>query len=138
MLLTEFMVNADKPNGSSDWGWSAGGQVSALKFYLSPEAKFLAESYDGDYQGTYYVCFKLRDTFVLWRDSFGSCSGCDSLEGQDGFAYIKATLAEGNTRQFKSLLDAITYLHETEDFWWKTDGVETLKSKLMELVGTDY
>jgi len=42
----------------------------------------------------------LGKTLILWRDGFGSCSGCDSLDGQNGYEYIKDTLREGNTKQF--------------------------------------
>lgn len=113
--LFKYMKNKNDPNGCGDdknncWGWGAGLQLEALEFYLSDKVKILKKYMDDDYQGKCFAILKIEDTYIIWRDSFGSCSGCDGLEGENGYEYIKSTLSEGNTLQFKSLSDARDYV----------------------------
>ncbi len=124
--LTSFMVNKDRIKGSAclpnDWRkdrpWYAGEQLSALRFYLNEKVKILADFMEDDYSGDCFAILVFEDTIVLWRDSFGSCTGCDALEGNNGYEYIKMTLQEGNTRQFDSLEAAKKYIEKTKDYWW--------------------
>jgi hypothetical protein len=98
--------------------WSAGRQLEALRHYLDGAVVVLSEYHDDDYQGDMYAVLTDREHFWLWRDSFGTCSGCDGLQDSNGQEYIAATLAEGNTRRFESLQEAREYLATTEDYWW--------------------
>lgn len=118
--LFQYLVNEDKPNGeqTSEYGneWYAGSQLEALRYYTDSEhVKILATYREEDYQGKMFAIMKVDDNFVLWRDYFGSCSGCDGLECENGYEYIKQTLSEGNTVQFKSLVDAIAYVKQRAD-----------------------
>lgn len=117
--LTKYMKNKDKPNGNSHFGWYAGEQLTALKFYLDDKINFLETYMEDEYQGNCFALLKIENTYILWRDSFGSCSGCDALEDENGYDYIKNTLQEGNTRQFATLDEVKEYLMKTEDFFWK-------------------
>ena len=121
--LTKYLINKDNPNGKgrNDYSscWYAGGQLEALRFYLDKKVKILAEYMEDDYQGECFAILDFEGTIVIWRDSFGSCSGCDGLEDEDGYDYIKLTLQEGNTRQFDSIDEAKEYVNITEDYWWK-------------------
>lgn len=130
LLMTDFMVNEDKPGGQVEghWrsGWSAGSQLAALRFYLDEsKVEIPFDWQEQDYQGECLALLKVNrpgdliPVYVIWRDSFGSCGGCDSLEDNNGYDYIKATLAEGNTRQFWSVQEAVDYLKTTEDYWWE-------------------
>jgi hypothetical protein len=111
--LFKYMINEDKPNGDQRWGWYAGGQLEALEFYLDEDkVNILATYMEDDYQGECFAILKIDDVYIIWRDSFGSCSGCDALEGENGYEYIKETLSEGNTLQFHSLNDAELYVME--------------------------
>lgn len=133
--LTEYMVNKDKPNGDESYGgWGAGGQLHALRFYLDKKVKILDEYDEGGYQGEMFAVLKFGRRIVLWRDYFGSCSGCDGLEGENGYEYIKNTLQEGNTRQFTSLKKAREYIARTEDWLWES-GRYPIVSMLNKLIG---
>ena len=119
--LTEYLVNEDKPHGEEGrYGWGAGSQPEALKFYLDPSVVILNEYCTGDYQGDVVTLFYIpaHRRFVLWRDSYGSCSGCDGLEDNNGYEYIKSTLQEGSTRQFRNIEDAKEYWATTDDYMW--------------------
>ena len=136
--LTEIMVN---PDPSDPHGWSAGSQLEALRYYTDPKAvTILATHMDSDYQGDCYAVLVVRHRrkvrYVLWRDSFGSCSGCDSLEGQNGYAYVKDTLQEGNTRQFRSIVDLREYVRTSEDYSWGV-GREKIEAMLEKGAGDD-
>lgn len=103
-----------------------------FKHFL-PEAEILFMDSVGSYQGTEYALFKFRGNLYLWRDSYGSCSGCDGLCGErveGAFEYFKATLCEGNTRYVASIEDAVKYLRETEDYHWHRDEVLGLADKI--------
>jgi len=119
--LTQYLKNKDKPNGvKRAYGWCGGDQLYALEYYLS-NAKILWSFKEDDYQGDCFAIFKLLDTnkYILWRDWFGSCSGCDGLEDENGYEYIKNTLQEGNTKQFNSISEIVYYLENSDKFDWK-------------------
>ena len=117
--LTQYLKNKDKPNGNGS-SWCAGEQLDALEYYLS-NAKILWSFEENDYQGECFAIFKLLDTnkYILWRDWFGSCSGCDGLDDENGYEYIKDTLQEGNTKQFNSISEIVHYLETNSKFDWK-------------------
>lgn len=124
LVLAELAVDPDEEGKRRSW--YAGGQLAALRYYL-PEAsfEFVADWEEQDYQGDVYALVKVTKSsephpvYFIWRDSFGSCGGCDSLEDADGFDYIKSSLAEGNTRQFWTIQEAVEYLKTTQDYWWE-------------------
>ena len=122
--LTKYMKNKDNPDGKNRElylsGWSAGDQLEALRFYLNNNVLILSKYQEDDYQGECFAILQVENIIVLWRDSFGSCSGCDALEDQNGYEYIKNTLQEGNTRQFETLNDAKSYINNTSDWFWKS------------------
>lgn len=112
--LTEGMRNKDKPNGDSTYGWSAGEQIDAMRFYCPEKFEILKTEEFGSYQGDIIgiaVWDKLGDNrrYVLWIDSFGTCSFCDGLEDRNGYDYIEDIL-RSNTWQFLSLKDLKDYL----------------------------
>lgn len=93
----------------SEYWWCAGEQSDALAYYL-PTVKVVATHTTGGYQGDQAALLSLGPDWFLWRDGYGSCSGCDGLEGGDGFAYIKGTLTAGNVRAFPSKEAALAWL----------------------------
>lgn len=132
--LTKYMVREDKPNGplhgGFDWGWSAGDQVDALEYYIDPaHIRILAYEGVGDYEGEYFAILKCEGRIIIWRASFGSCSGCDGLEGENGYEYIKDTLQEGNTRQFENFEDAEDYIKVNRgDYLWDEFPMELFET----------
>ena len=103
--------------------WNAGDQVDALKIYLKKEVEVLWEYTQNDYQGDCFALMKYKDQFVLWRDSFGSCSGCDALDGEDlfgGYDYIKKTMTEGNCLRFDNIKDVLVFMLSPDiDYLWE-------------------
>lgn len=134
--LEQYLVNKDKPFGpnysdSEPWsGWSAGDQLGALRFYLSDAVELLGSADTGGYQGSQFAVLRVGGRIVLWRDSYGSCSGCDGLENSNGLEYITGTLQEGNTRQFESVDEARAYVESSEDYFWKECRESELVDKL--------
>jgi hypothetical protein len=114
--LPDFLVEKEREDS-----WYAGQQLDALKYYLPENTVFLWEYQEQDYQGSVYAIFKINGVYVIWRDWFGSCSGCDGLEDNNGYEYIKDTLQEGNTKQFKTLEELkewfISKPSEVDFFW---------------------
>jgi len=127
MHLEEHLINKGKSENS--YGWGAGQQLEALRFYLSDAVEIVEEWQEEDYQGECLAIMRVGSVIFLWRDSFGSCSGCDALEGSDGYEYIEDTLGEGNTRQFDNLADAKSYIEKTEDWSWTYH-----KAKMIEMI----
>jgi|SRR3990170_692078 len=121
--------------------WGAGDQLRALRFYLSNSVEILAEYQERNYQGECFAILSLYSgrRYFIWRDSFGSCKGCDALEGEDivgGLEYIKDTLVEGSTKEFTTLDDIELYMRTTPDTLWKDfpiyliqDAKATMKEK---------
>lgn len=147
-LLSDLMRRPpeDQPIGEYDYyesyageyRWSAGSQLVALKAFLGDRVEFLFEATTGGYQGDHYAVFRVKDDgrYVLWRDSYGSCSGCDGLDGSSmatAEEHVKASLAEGNTRQFADLAEARDYLRATKDYFW-SDYDREQAGKLLEWV----
>ena len=101
--------------------WSAGSQIQALKFYLRADVKVIRELQQ-EWSGTCYVLMKYKRTFVLWRDSFGSCSGCDNIDGDDvltGYDYIASTMTEGNCKRFKTIEEMEHWLLNAKEYLWE-------------------
>lgn len=113
--LFKFLINPDS-RGGSDKDWYAGDQLEALKYYTTDDIIILDEYMEDGRQGYCFAIFLVEDKIVIWRDSFGSCRGCDALHGQDGFEYIKSTLTEGNTLQFPDLETAHKYIKTEHNF----------------------
>lgn len=114
--------------------WYAGGQLEALKHYLSSKVKILADASEGDYQGTYYAVLFVDGKYFLWRDSFGSCSGCDAIEGLDeekGYDYIVNTMT--SVKEFDTLEEIWKYLKSPNDYLYSDiDLVKELKESYEE------
>ena len=116
MIPKEFGYKYDDFDFRNKTEWYAQEQLDALKFYTYFDGYgIVATGRNGGYQGEYYAIIEHKDFIFLWRDWFGSCSGCDGLDGlndKQGYEYIKQTLSEGNTLQFWSLKQAKSYVKE--------------------------
>ena len=140
--------------------WCAGQQLQALRFYLKPDVDMIWSYQVPDYSGSCFALLKYKNQYVLWRDSFGSCSGCDALDGRSdvsGKKYILETLTEGNCKRFDNPYDIVKFLVKTKDYHWrdlttrndddddndydlKADGIlplDGLLKKLQEEAGRD-
>lgn len=129
--LSKYLINENKPKGESRWGWGAGSQPEALRFYLDKKVEIIAEYQDDDYQGECITLLYVDDLYFLWKDYFGSCSGCDALEGCNGYEYIKDTLT--SIKEFNTLNEVKYYLKaesDKEDYSYRKD----IRLKLLELL----
>ena len=150
-ILSKFMTNEDQPGGAP-WtdregvvhasSWGAGSQLGALHHYLDDRAEVIADYQEDDYQGQMWALIQFKITedltiYVTWSDYFGSCGGCDSLEDENGYDYIKATLAEGNTRQFWTLEDIDDYMEgvSPEDWTW-SNGAKHIRPMIEKLLAS--
>ena len=128
-----------KFKGSDTTYW---GHLGALEHFLTDVVVEFSES-DDDYQGNIYALLYVpaKGVYAIWHDYFGSCGGCDSLidaTTQDAFDYIKATMAEGNTRQFWTVADAAHYLRTSEDYSWSSSwggGLRKFREELCKRAG---
>ena len=109
--------------------WCAGEQVKALRYYLDDEVKMVAHWIEDSYQGNCMAILFVDGTYFLWRDSFGSCSGCDALEDCDekkGFEYIINTLT--SVKEFGSIKEVWKYLEKDyKDYLYYDEALEELK-----------
>ena len=118
--LRDCMRNEDKPRGDSEHGWSAGEQLEALAFYLDPDQVDIAATWDeGDYQGSVLAAIRLGRHWWFWHDYYGSCSGCDALENEDGYEYIADTLVPSDDCvEFKRRAALLEFLRAPGDPWY--------------------
>ncbi len=127
-----------KPKSSfaeSKFRWYAQEQLGALKYYLKPAAKVIKEYKENGWQGNCFALIEYKNAYVLWRDYFGSCSGCDALDGcsiKRGYDYIESTMTEGNCKRFKSVKNMESWLLNTDDYLW-----EALKNNYSKFKGGD-
>ena len=56
------------------------------------EVKIVCQYMEDSYDGECFAILSLGHHYYLWKDSFGSCLGCDALEHEDGYEYIKDTM----------------------------------------------
>lgn len=117
--LTEyFTMTKEKEEKAKHYSWNAQEQVEAFKFYADDAVHIIAHNEPDDYQGSIEIVFELNGFIFLYQTSFGSCSGCDWLDGLDlweGYKAFKQTISEGNTLQFWSRKHALTFLLEMKN-----------------------
>lgn len=114
--------------------WYEGDIINALKYYKTEEVILHDYMSVGDYQGEYFSSFEIKEYFFLWRGSFGSCSVCDMISGENiegGYDALLTTLSEGNTLQFYSRIHALNYLEQLDKSnrynYWKSFPKSLLK-----------
>jgi hypothetical protein len=91
--------------------YGAGGQIGLLEDAFDVE--WILLDADDDYQGEWYAIFKMNGKWHLLNGYFGSCSGCDDLEGEDPYAWLEDHVK--NVRAFESKELAMAWLETTED-----------------------
>ena len=127
--LKRYLINKDKPFGDENSGWYAGGQLEALRYYFDSKVKIIAEYIEDEYQGECCAVLFVDEKYFLWRDSFGSCSGCDALDDENGYEYIEDTLT--SVKEFDNIKGIIEYLSKkNRDFLYSDEVANELKSKL--------
>ena len=135
--LTKGMRHKDMPDGPDNEGWFAGEQMEALEYYAPHNFSLLGYITIGNYDGDIYGIGRWLEPYpdrkyrwILLRDSFGTCSGCDALEGgRNGYEYVEDVL-KNNTLQFLTLDDLMEYIRETEVFFWSN---ECVKEHMLEI-----
>src|SRR3990172_4705638 len=54
----------------------------------------------GSYQGEWLLLSRDEDLYYLWRDSYGSCSGCDALQGHFDYSGDDLTPESPKVQEF--------------------------------------
>lgn len=117
------------------YSWSAHEQLEALMFYFDEQVKLFCSEETGDYSGEFIAVLKAEKKFWLWRDSFGSCSGCDALDGntiEQGYNYILDTMT--SVKEFEDIKSLIQYLKVGEDVLYNDELRQKLLKKLNSMV----
>lgn len=111
--LKKYVVDHTREYGRVYCGWD--GLIEAAGFTI-------VHSFDlGDYQGESFYALRAGDRFGFLELSYGSCSGCDALQGacDDGAQDVINLAAEtlGSIIWHKSRTDLISFLRERD---WET------------------
>ncbi len=126
--LKKYLINKDIIKE-----WYAGGQLEALRFYLDKKVLILVEYMENEYQGECSAVLFADDKFFLWRGSFGSCSGCDALEGSNGYEYIEDTMT--SVKEFEDIREIVAYLKShNKDFLYSDDVSKEIVKKCSEFI----
>jgi len=133
--LTKYLINKDKPNGGENEDnsnrWGAGSQLEALRFYFDKKVKILAEFIEDDYSGECGAILQVDGKCFIWRDCFGSCSGCDALEDKNGYEYIKATMT--SVKEFETVGEVKAFLiKKAMVSYFQGEGADELLNKLIK------
>lgn len=113
----------------------AGEQVECLREFMDNDVKIIAIETEGSYQGDYFVILLANNKLWMWHDGFGSCSGCDALDGKSGkeaYDYLMATFT--STKEFSTLKELYTFLDNEEEvrnkFYIEDETIKALKQNL--------
>ena len=126
--LKKYLINKDVEKE-----WYAGGQLDALRFYLDKRVLILVEYMEGGYSGECSAVLFISDKFFLWRSGFGSCSGCDALEGSNGYEYIEDTMT--SVKEFDDINEIVNYLNSNnKDFLYLGEVSKEIVKKCSEFI----
>ena len=124
------LVNLSGIKGSDANGYSpycAGTQLDLLADVL-PAVEWIVREMDDDYSGDWYAVFIHEGRWYLLNGCFGSCSGCDDLEGTSPIEWIENNVK--NVRVFTSCSAATRWLAEDDEWTW-TGIRETVIDKML-------
>lgn len=68
------------PSHQVDGEYQNYGSLAALLF---PKVRWFFDEQEGSYQGDWFMIGRNEDTFYFFSMGYGSCSGCDWLQGCD-------------------------------------------------------
>ena len=126
--LKKYLINKDIKKE-----WYAGGQLKALEFYLDKKVLILTKYKDGGHYGECSAVLFVDNKFFLWRGSFGSCGGCDALEGSGGYGYINQTMT--SIREFDDIEEIVGYLNsDDKDFLYSDEVSKNISKSCSEII----
>jgi hypothetical protein len=106
-------------------------RIDTLETFTDNRFRVWSNEAVGSYEGEHFAIIQLNVfplIWVIWRDFFGSCESCDGFIGEtfdNQYNYIKNTLSEGNTIQFKTLKEAKEWIINPDDKTsWKGFSLE--------------
>jgi gamma-glutamyl:cysteine ligase YbdK (ATP-grasp superfamily) len=130
MSEIEFVWN--ELNCKIDYGLEVEGEAgySGILDKVNPKIKWYYEIQNdyrgGWYQGEWFAVGRGLDGYYFHQGSFGSCSGCDWLQGistkeeaEEFLSMMKKIIKIGNTKE-----EAINYLEKEKNNLWKDAKVE--------------
>lgn len=95
----------------------------------------------GGYQGDFYTLLRRPDAVGFLKFGYGSCSGCDALEGCDSYAEMDELIDRLESQvvwmpSSKDLAAWLTKRSEDNTDWDREEFAETLPKLLDALKGT--
>ena len=112
--------------------WESIYDYEELIKLLNPDTDWLFEQ-DSDYQGEYFAVGKSKDgKYLFIQGSFGSCSGCDWMQGISDLQDLKRLL---NYHTIEAIIknskeEMITYMAQTlQNVSWSRDILAKLIAK---------
>ena len=108
--FVDMMGYVSRSSLEKDYG--AGDQINLLQDAFDVE--WLLLEMDDDYEGEWYAIFKMNEKWHLLNGYFGSCLGCDDLEGEDPFVWLEDHVK--NVRAFESVEQVMHWLEATDEF----------------------
>lgn len=121
-----------------DYWWYSGGYADLVDSF---EVETIFDEHDDDYQGDSYYLLKDGDKFGILIFGWGSCSGCDALQGCYTFEEV-VTLRDELWQSISwDTLDATKTWVESHDFgddWYSyRDAGRKFANRLYEYFGID-
>jgi len=102
---------------------------------VNPLVKWTVIGDDYNYQGDYFYFGELEDKYYYVVIGYGSCSGCDALQGCGGYLELVDLRDDikRSIREFDSLQDFEKWFEEhLEDQWYSTDEVNNFANLFKE------
>lgn len=121
-----------------DYGLEANGQSLSYQDIielLHPKIKWLHEQ-DDDYQGDFYSCGHDSGKWYFIQGSFGSCSGCDWLQGLEDEKDARNFLShfKNVVIQKSSKNEMIKYMTETLQNVSEKEALEKLIERVTQII----
>jgi hypothetical protein len=125
-----------KRKNDEGWTWYEYGELLD-----SFELEQVIEECCGYYQGDYVCLFRDGNRYGFLVFGYGSCSGCDALEGACGESYeavvaLRDSLFE--SIRWGTAEETLAYLEsgEGKDWFWYDDEIKEAIAKAIEYIST--
>lgn len=104
---------------------------------LEEFAKIIVKVDDTDYQGDSRVLYKDKDRYGWLQFGWGSCSGCDALQGCDGIEEVQILMDElyASIKWFDNAKESLQFFkdHDWEgDYSWNIKEQKDFVNKVIE------
>ena len=120
----EAIKSVDIERKESTWDYDYSDLVKSI----SEKVNWTVEAGFNDYQGDFFFLGEDSENNIYFLPfGYGSCSGCDALQGCDSYEEIVELRDDlkRNVRQFKDINDFVTWFNGQGRFeWWSREDIE--------------